>query len=149
MLARRMALLRRQVCRLSRQFEALSDKLNSVVVRNFYMKPVLHTLIAGKAAIGGGNSVCVRPIPDWQKGIAGFMTKSANGESSCKPDCDDIDPDAGPSSAMPKHTAAEQNGAAASEIANGNGRVSNEEEAADEEEAEEAVSISKKKKIAR
>lgn len=81
------------------------------------------------------------------------MVKSANGESSSKLDIENIDPDAGPSSAMPKHAAvkendndAAENGAvAASKLTDGNGRVSDDEEQADDE----PVSASKKKKVSR
>ncbi|XP_067658454.1 PCNA-associated factor-like [Haliotis asinina] len=30
---------------------------------------------SGKAKYAGGNPVCQRPIPDWQKGIGGFLNK--------------------------------------------------------------------------
>ena len=53
--------------------------------------------IVGKPSGGSGNSVCVRPIPNWQKGIAGFLVKSSLENGGCTEA--DIDPDAGPSTA--------------------------------------------------
>ena len=38
-------------------------------------------LLLGKAGrYAGGNSVCVRPMPDWQKGISTFMKKLPDNE---------------------------------------------------------------------
>ncbi|XP_041378199.1 PCNA-associated factor-like [Gigantopelta aegis] len=33
---------------------------------------------AGKGKFAGGNPVCVRPTPEWQKGIGGFLVKKTN-----------------------------------------------------------------------
>ncbi|GFO34466.1 pcna-associated factor [Plakobranchus ocellatus] len=44
---------------------------------------------AGKGKYAGGNPVCVRPTPDWQKGITSFFgkpsTSSSSSESSSSP----------------------------------------------------------------
>lgn len=33
----------------------------------------------------GGNAVCDRPTPDWQKGIAGFLVGTPKGKENAKP----------------------------------------------------------------
>lgn len=41
----------------------------------------------GKNKYAGGNSVCDRPTPDWQKGIGGFLLQSpkAKGKENSTP----------------------------------------------------------------
>ena len=43
-------------------------------------------VLAGGSKYAGGNAVCSRPIPEWQKGIAGFLVKSPEtGKENDKP----------------------------------------------------------------
>ena len=41
---------------------------------------------------GGGNPVCVRPTPEWQKGIGGFLVaKTSEGEENTPPSAVTVD----------------------------------------------------------
>lgn len=41
-----------------------------------------NTFFSGKGKYAGGNPVCQRPTPDWQKGISTFLTKPAGSSPS-------------------------------------------------------------------
>ena len=63
-----------------------TDCFFKVVVYILYL---FETGKAGKNAGCGGNPVCVRPTPEWQKGIDGFITKTPKGKGSDNDDVSD------------------------------------------------------------